>query len=415
MEIPQNTLEYWPPIKRILFCFSAVFIVTFIAIKNNGAYSFLGMLTHPLLSLFKVIIPWFAENILHYQYDYTIFTNGSGDTSYDWVSLLIIFLFAVLSTLIWSIIDRRKINYNTSYYWLTVLIRYYIAFMLINYGVTKLIHAQMLPPTLNRLTQPLGEFSPMGLAWTFLGYSKGYNIFMGIVEVLAGFLLFRRTVVLGALITTAISINIMTINYFFDVPVKMISTALFLFSLFLLLPYRHAFYLFLLAGKSSQLPRPYLIPYKPARRLWIRNIKILVIAQFIVPVLFSIPKTQKLIAQYQKRSPLHGIYQISEAKPDQTSIPKDWSLIIFEFENNASIRDRYYNKIHKQYSIDTSKRTLSINNYTFNYSKQNNGDIVLNKQINSRIEEVRLTKINHEEFELINKKFNWIQEYPYNR
>ena len=66
----------------------------------------------------------------------------------------------------------------------------------------------------------------MGLAWTFLGFSKGYNLFMGVAELMAGLLLFRRTVAIGAIITLMTTANVMAVNYFYDVPVKIVSTAL---------------------------------------------------------------------------------------------------------------------------------------------------------------------------------------------
>src|SRR5690606_40916532 len=100
-----------------------------------------------------------------------LFTNGSGDTSYDWITLLILFLGAFIGTIIWSIADRKRKSYVTCYHWLTTFIRYYIAFMLINYGMIKLVHGQMPPPGLDRLMQPLGEFSPIDRKSTRLNSS----------------------------------------------------------------------------------------------------------------------------------------------------------------------------------------------------------------------------------------------------
>ncbi len=75
----------------------------------------------------------------------------------------------------------------------------------------------------------------MGLAWSFLGFSQGYNYVMGGAEILSGILLlFRRTTVLGALVTVGVAGNIMAINYCYDVPVKLLSTALVIMALFLL-------------------------------------------------------------------------------------------------------------------------------------------------------------------------------------
>src|SRR5690606_30365919 len=393
--------------------------LSFILVMNNGAFPLFNYINRPIVQLMHEFTPWFAKNVLYYSYDYSIFTNGSGDTSYDWITLLILFLGAIIGTIIWSIADRKRKSYVTCYYWLTTFIRYYIAFMLINYGMIKLVHAQMPPPGLDRLMQPLGEFSPMGLAWTYFGYSKGYNIFVGIVEILAGFLLFRKTVVLGALITMAVSINIMTTNYFFDVPVKMVSTALFLLSIFLLLPHLKPLFNFIILGKSVRLKsigKPKFT--KPWQNKMVMVIKITVIGIFVIQQISSLLNTQKLIDHYTKKSPLYGIYLIeggNGANEIRTTIPKDWASIVFEYEGHATIRDMYYKKKRITPVIDSTENKISLNNYTFDYSVLENGDILLNKTFSDRTEEVKLIKQHPEEFELLQRKFNWIQEYPYNR
>jgi hypothetical protein len=65
----------------------------------------------------------------------------------------------------------------------------------------------------------------MGLAWTFLGFSKAYNYFMGIAEAGGGLLLlFRRTAIFGVLLSMIVTSNIVAINFCFDVPVKLYSS-----------------------------------------------------------------------------------------------------------------------------------------------------------------------------------------------
>ena len=383
---------------------------------NNGALPFLQVITNFLGKFMQQFAHWFAKNILHYYYDSKIYTTGSGDTSYNWMTLLILFFLAILGALIWTLIDSKRNNYQKCYYWLTVIIRYYIAFMLINYGIIKLIHAQMPPPGLDRLMQPLGEFSPMGLAWTYFGYSKGYNIFVGMMEILSGLLLFRRTVVLGALITMAVSINIMTVNYFFDVPVKIVSTILFAFSIFLLLPYIKPLYNFLILGKSRQINA---IKRPKFSKNWKSKLfsvaKIVLISIFILQQSFGLINRQKQINQYFKKSQLYGIYKVDQHSDLGTIIPKDWSYIIFNYEDHGNARDRYYKKISLAPEIDTTSHKLSLNNFTFNYSVLENGDILLYKEFEDHRQEVKLLKQHPEEFELMKREFNWIQEYPHNR
>ncbi len=76
---------------------------------------------------------------------------------------------------------------------------------------------------------PLGDLSPMRLAWLFIGYSVPYEIFGGLLETVSGLLLsFRRTQLLGSLMTLATIGNVVMINFCYDIPVKLFSSQLFL-------------------------------------------------------------------------------------------------------------------------------------------------------------------------------------------
>ncbi|WP_343555234.1 hypothetical protein [Sphingobacterium sp.] len=415
--LSENSPEIWSAFRKLAFRFSFVFIFSFILVFNNGTYPLYGYISMPLTRLMQRFVPWFSENILCYSYDHSIFINGSGDTSYAWVSLLPLFLIALISAVIWSILDRKRTNYTFLLYWLTTAIRYYVAFMLINYGMIKIFHMQMQPPRLTQLLQPLGEYSPMGLAWTYIGYSKGYNLLIGLVEILSGLLLFRKTMVLGALITVATSINIMAVNYFYDVPVKMVSTALLLFSIFLLLPYLNSLFTFFITGRLVQLPPP---PQPLFNRNWKR--KSLFIAKLILLIIFSIQEimslfnTQKLIAEYQKKSPLYGIYRIEQTQKQHKSIPQNWRLIVFEFDSyKVLIRNTDYSPQTESVVIDTAGKKITLNNYEFYYRINPDGNIFLTKTFDDHTEEIKLVKQDPQAFELMRRKFNWIQEYPYSR
>ncbi len=142
---------------------------------------------------------------------------------------------AVLGAIIWSVLDRKRTNYQTLYYWLTVIVRYYLAFTLFIFALEKFFKMQFPDLGFYTLTEPLGDMSPMSLAWAFFGYSYGYNVFMGIAESAALLLLFRRTTTFGAILTLATLANVMAVNYNYDVHAKMYPTALFLMAFFLLL------------------------------------------------------------------------------------------------------------------------------------------------------------------------------------
>ena len=122
-------------------------------------------------------IPWVGD--LVFGVEITTFTNGSGDTTYDYVLSFVMLVLAVVGGAIWSLLDRNKLSYVKLYYWLSVAVRFYVGLMLINYGLVKVIKLQFSYPSFHKLLQDYGDSSPMGLAWTFLGFSKGYNLFIG--------------------------------------------------------------------------------------------------------------------------------------------------------------------------------------------------------------------------------------------
>lgn len=103
----------------------------------------------------------------------------------------------MIAAIIWSVADRKRKSYDLLLYWIMVYVRYYLAFMMMNYGFIKIIKSQF-PFPFRSLTETYGESSPMGLLWNFMGYSTAYNKFSGLAEAIGGFLLlFRRTATFG--------------------------------------------------------------------------------------------------------------------------------------------------------------------------------------------------------------------------
>src|SRR5258706_3145302 len=210
MESMNQANVIWSPLQKTAFRFAFIGFGLFILIENNGAYPFWGQ----LMELYSVevlhhFIPWVGKHILDLSHEITVFTNGSGDSTYDYVMVFTIFVMAVLGASLWSILDRKRENYIMLFYWLTVAVRFYVGMMLISYGLVKVFKLQFPSPHLLRLTSTYGDSSPMGLAWTFLGFSEGYNLFMGLAEVAAVLLLFRRTVTFGAIISLMTTANVM--------------------------------------------------------------------------------------------------------------------------------------------------------------------------------------------------------------
>src|ERR1700735_2280424 len=86
-----------------------------------------------------------------------------------------------------------------------------------------------------------------------MGYSTTYTFFGGCAELLpACLLLFRRTALLGSLLAFAVMLNVVMLNFCYDVPVKLCSLNLLLLSMFLVLPDTSRLYRIFILNASVQ-------------------------------------------------------------------------------------------------------------------------------------------------------------------
>src|SRR6185295_12656867 len=105
---------------------------------------------------------------------------------------------AVLATLLWTALDGSRPNYSRVHAWLRTYLRFALAATLFSYGAAKVFKSQFPDPPASRLLEPLGEMSPMGLLWSFMGASGAYTVFGGLAETIPAILLmFGRTTLLG--------------------------------------------------------------------------------------------------------------------------------------------------------------------------------------------------------------------------
>jgi len=122
-----------------------------------------------------------------------------------------------------------------------------------------------------------------------------------------------------------------------------------------------------------------------------------------------------MISQNYKKSSINGVFKVDLQGKSLKTIPSHWQFIIFDFEGNAVIRDTDYKADYKEYVLDEKTKEITINNFKLHYSIQENGDIILTKTFPTGTEEIKLIKQKKEDFELLKRDFNLIQEYPYIR
>jgi len=211
----QDDVTTWSPLRRVVFRFVFVYLILY-------------NLPFPL----DALTIWVGRHVFHQTVEITF--SGSGDTSAAWIRGFCILVVAVFATVIWTLLDRNRTQYDRLHEGLRVYVRFVLALAMISYGAIKVIPSQFPLPTLHRLMEPFGDASPMGLLWTFMGASPAYSMFAGAIEMLGGLLLTaRRTTLVGALVCLGTLSNVVALNFCYDVPVKLYSIHLFLMAAFL--------------------------------------------------------------------------------------------------------------------------------------------------------------------------------------
>jgi len=138
---------------------------------------------------------------------------------------------------------------------LVFLMRMYLAWIIMSYGLAK-VFASQFPQLMANMDARMADLTPMRVAWAFFGYSKGYQMFLGWGELIpALLLLFRRTALIGALLMVVVMLNVWLVNIFFDVCVKLNSFTYLAVATYILLQYSNRLWKFFFT--NQEVPAPY--------------------------------------------------------------------------------------------------------------------------------------------------------------
>ncbi len=135
----------------------------------------------------------------------------------DYIDWGISLVFALIGALIWTAFDRKRKSYHILYYWIRVVVRYRAGIGIIGFGFTKLFPTQMPYPSLGLLNSNFGDFTAQKIYWLSVGVVPWYQVFGGVVEIVAGAMLFfRKTSTFGAILLAAALGDITFVNYAYD-------------------------------------------------------------------------------------------------------------------------------------------------------------------------------------------------------
>jgi hypothetical protein len=409
----------WTPVQRIAFRFgfllAALLLFPFpigLIPKTQGLAELLSMPLGQLAS-------WCATEVLGFA-EASNRPNGSGDTAYAYVLHLMIIVLAAAGTVVWSALDRRRTAYPDLAAAAIVVLRYYLAYVLLSYAFAKL--TQFPPPRPERLDQRVGDLSPMGLLWTFMGASRPYTLFGGFAEALGGgLLLWRRTHVAGALIAMATMSNIVALNFCYDVPVKLFSTQLLLIAGVIFAPHAPRLIRAVLGRATAEVPPPPRRSPRFERARLAARVATLGLMAYLIHAELS-----RALTWMRPRHELHGIWLVERLVVDGTERPplitdhERWHKLYFS-ETGGGARAVTGPLVRFGATVDPAQRTIEIKGgpggpETWSYARSTDGDrttLVLDGTFRGRRIHAELRR--EPEPLLLTRGFHWRNEVPFNR
>jgi hypothetical protein len=362
----------------------------------------------------STLVMWVIRHVFHDNRTLAM-VGGSGDKMFDWVLVLCLILIAALLTALWSILDRRRANYARLHRWFRIFLRFALGSTVISYGAAKAIPLQMPAPSLTRLLEPYGNFSPMGVLWYSIGASRPYEMFTGSVELLCGILLFiPRTQLLGASLALAATAQVFALNMTYDVPVKLFSFHLVMMSLTLLIP---------------DVRRVCQAVFNRQVK-WIATVAQVVFGAYLVGLALygSAVAWHGPFGGGAPRTPLYGVWEIDRMtiggveRPPLVTDYERWRRVVIQVPNSISfwrMDDTFFGQAA---TVDMDAKTISLPQAAnthgtgrFTFEQPDAQHLVLDGEFEGRTVHMETHLFDRQAFLLVNRGFHWVQELPFNK
>jgi hypothetical protein len=411
-------------VRRAVFRFVFVYLILYNLPFPLPYLPYGAQAAEPYRRFWNAAVPWVGRHV--FGVEITVLPNGSGDTTYNYVQVFCFFALAAAASVVWSLLARGQGGYPRLHAGLRVYVRFALAAAMILYGSVKVIKSQFPDPPLDRLLQPFGDASPMGLLWTFMGASEGYNLFTGAGEMLGGLLLTaRRTTLLGALVSIGVLGHIVALNFCFDVPVKLFSLHLLAMAAFLAAPDLPRLANLFLLGRGAE---P--VPLRPLfRRRWldrgVRALRTALVAGFVGMTLYGAQQGRKAFGDLASKSPLYGVWEVEESAAGGGAPVTDgaaWRRVVFDYPNVFAVLLTSDSRVRYRLQADAGARTLTLSKQddpgwkaALTYEETGPGLLALEGTLDGRAVRVKLRRAETPQFRLVSRGFHWINEYPFNR
>lgn len=393
-------------------------------------------LSFPIFILLGIVFIPFTFQFFAFQFEITEFvfggvvdfladsigiqTNLTGFTSDSKRAYLLIAVLLICSVTISMFLHQFQFSEKKRIkllFYIRIIATYYLACILLKYGFDKLFKCQFYLPEPNILNTKLGNLDKDILFWSSMGSSYSYSVFMGVMEIIPGLLLFfRKSRNIGLLLAIGVFVNVVAVNFSFDISVKLYSIFLLTLTIFLFSPVITPLWKLLANNHTNTINDEKIIPSFYPKKSKTGIVKACFIAVILLESLYPYLKSGNFNDDKFPRPVLHGAYELQysligndtvsnqESTFKQIFIHRD-GYLIFEDQNNVMFDFKLsINEAKKQFILTDYNSQKQAFEYT--YSSLTN-QLKLKLHSSTKSEVYILKKIEWRKMPLLQKQFHW--------
>ncbi|HEU0191295.1 MAG TPA: DoxX family protein [Mycobacterium sp.] len=420
----------WCLAARVVFRFCVVYFGLFCLLFPQIMFVFTGIVAWVLppdavvwqMTALGPVTEWVGRHV--FGVDAALHPDSrSGDQTAMWVLMFIVVVIALTATVIWSVADRRRRAYPRLHAWFLLFVRICLGGQMLFYGAIKVIPVQMPAPPLTSLLRPYGSLSPTWVLWLQVGGSYPYEIALGVVELVAGVLLFwPRTATLGALLAVAAMADVFVLNMTFDVSVKILSFQLLGLAVVLLAPQaKRLANMLILETASPPATQPALLTNPRATKIT-TAFQVALGAWVLVGSLSVAWLDWRDYGGGAPKPELYGIWAVTEFSLDGTVLPPlttqqdRWQRVVIEDPDKLTYQRMDGELVTVPAVIGAHRISVfdAPGLAVLAVERPGPDRLALSGHLNRRPVTMTLKRFDLDRFPLRSHRFHWVQQYPDN-
>ncbi len=220
-----------------------------------------------------------------------------------------------------------------------------------SYAFAKILKSQFDLGLSSTIDESLNSLNGFMLTWYYYGFSRTYGLIIALTQIASALLLFfRKTERIGTVLFLSFMVNILLVNYFYEIDgAKSMSIRLTIMGLFLLLSDWKAFRNYFLKSDLKVELIPDVIPTKVKNIYWLKLLVIPII------IFYTYNKIAEIKKVFLVKNELFGVWEITP-RNSNNRIDK----LYIDYDNGLKVRDTLDNFYYGDLKLNNQNKTLSF-------------------------------------------------------